>query len=76
MKDNLRSLHGRKQLTRIRVTGSAGIFRVQHGDDAPVTVRVRGDSLSCECGRPSCLHLTSLLMCGFIEGHQEAQKAA
>ncbi len=76
MEKKLRSLHGENSLTRIRVTGSGGLFRVQNGDEVPVTVWVHGSSLLCECSRPSCRHVTSLLMCGFIEESEEAQKAA
>jgi len=76
MENKLRSLHSENRLTRIRVTGSGGLFRVQNGDEAAVTVRMRGSSLLCECSRPSCVHVTSLLMCGFIEDSVEAQRAA
>ncbi len=76
MENKLRSLHGDNRLTRIRVTGSGSSFRVQNGDEPPVTVWMRGGSLRCECSRPSCLHVTSLLMCGFVEQSEEAQRAA
>ena len=76
MENKLRSLHGENRLTRIRVTGSGGLFHVQNGDEAPVTVRVRGSSLLCECSRSSCPHVKSLLMCGFIEESEEVQRAA
>ena len=76
MASKLRSLNGDNHLTRIRVTGSGGLFRVQNGDEAPITVWVRGSNLLCECSRPSCLHVSSLLMCGFIEESEEVQRAA
>ena len=76
MDKNIRSLHGNNRITRIRVTGSGGLFHVQNGDEPPVLVTMRGGSLRCECSRPSCLHVTSLLMCGFVEQSEEAQRAA
>ena len=76
MEKKLRSLRGDNHLTRIRVTGSGNTFRVQNGDEPPVTVWMCGGGLRCECSRPSCLHVTSLLMCGFVEQSEEAQRAA
>ena len=76
MNNGPRRLHSDNRLTRIRVTGEGGLFHVQIGDDSPVTVRSRGSSLLCDCGRPSCRHVTSLLMCGFIEQPEEVQRAA
>ena len=76
MNDKVRKLHSPRQITRIKVTGSAGRYHVQNGDEPPVLVMVRQGGPTCECGQPSCEHLDSLLMCGFIGQPEEVRKAA
>lgn len=74
MRDGLRRMDGRGELTRIRVTGSRGVYHVQHGDELPVMVRMERSSLICECARPHCRHIMSLRMCGFVEPNEPAEE--
>ncbi len=63
-------------LTRISVTGSGGIYQVRNGDDEPVRVYTTPCGLRCECGATNCPHVTSLLLCGFVEPPCEGRRAA
>lgn len=64
-------------LTRISVTGMRDFYLVQNGSEPPVKVWRARDGLRCECGMARCEHVTSLLMCGFVEEAQyEEPKAA
>jgi hypothetical protein len=54
-------------LTRVSVTSSAGYYTVRNGNEPPVRVRVVSSGLQCECGRPRCSHIATLIMCGFVE---------
>ncbi|MDQ6693396.1 MAG: hypothetical protein M3014_03110 [Chloroflexota bacterium] len=82
--ENLRHIRpveqlGLETLARISVTGSQGLYFVRLGNSAPVRVRaVRGtlDSLKCECGVYRCVHIASLLMCGFVDSEEEGAQAA
>jgi hypothetical protein len=67
---------GRGALTRISVQGENGYYTVRNGGERPVRVWAVRGGYRCECGRPDCLHLSSLVMCGFVESPDEAQQAA
>ena len=67
---------GKAALTRVSVTGGDGSYTVRNGDEAPVRVRVTACGLQCECGRPRCGHIASLVMCGFVEPGLPESKAA
>ena len=66
----------RRVLTRISVSGAGDRFIVRSGDEGPVKVWVRGGSLRCECGASRCLHIESLILCGFYSAEGEEQRAA
>ena len=73
------SFERRERATRISVSGRGGNFRVQVGDEGPVTVSVHPGNARCECGRYWCAHIASLRACGFLatdSDHQELAKAA
>jgi len=70
------SLFGRTPLTRISVSGSGNHYLVRAGGDNPVRVWLRGEALQCECGKPACVHIAALEMCGFIEPPLERREAA
>lgn len=63
-------------LTRVSVTSSAGYFTVRNGAEPPVRVRVLPTGLHCECGRPRCSHVATLVMCGFVEQSTPGSMAA
>lgn len=67
---------GRVALTRVSVSGGDGWYTVRNGGEAPVRVCVTSAGLQCECGKPSCGHIASLVMCGFVEPSVPESKAA
>jgi hypothetical protein len=67
---------GKLALTRVSVTGSDGVYIVRNGAEAPVRVRLTRSGLQCECGRPRCSHIATLVMCGFVEPALPDCKAA
>ncbi len=66
-------------LTRISVTGSDGLYFVQRGNAPAVRVWVTPgtrDGMRCECAVPGCVHIESLVMCGFVACPEEGRQAA
>ena len=63
-------------LTRISVRSSRDFYFVRHGAGPAVKVRRRGSELDCECGRPECVHVESLRLCGFVEAVRDVPMAA
>lgn len=70
------SFAGRSSLTRISVSGASDHFIVRNGSERPVRVWRRAGGLQCECGRAGCQHVSSLLMCGFVEPGTSERQAA
>ncbi|HST06515.1 MAG TPA: hypothetical protein VLQ48_17515 [Chloroflexia bacterium] len=67
---------GRPGVTRISVKGGNGWFTVRNGNEPPVRVWSLGGGFRCECGRQDCAHISSLIMCGFVESQECDSKAA
>ncbi len=61
---------GGPALARVSVTGSGGVFHVRIGSGKLVdtaSVREERGALRCSCGRRNCVHIESLLACGFYD---------
>ena len=67
---------GKPSLTRISVRGGNGYYTVTNGGESPVRVWAVRGGYRCECGRVECAHVSSLIMCGFVESPEDAQQAA
>ena len=67
---------GKSALTRISVQGGNGYYTVKNGGESPVRVWAVRGGYRCECGRIDCAHVSSLIMCGFVESPEDAQQAA
>lgn len=67
---------GRPGLTRISVQGGDGYYTVRNGGESPVRVWAVCGGYRCECGRVQCAHVSSLIMCGFVESSEDEQQAA
>ncbi len=67
---------GKTGLTRISVQGGNGYYTVRNGGESPVRVWAVRGAYRCECGRVDCAHVSSLIMCGFVELPDEGQQAA
>ena len=70
------STRGKKQYTRISVSGSGNCYLIRNGSESPVRVWVMSNGLRCECGQPACAHIASLHLCGFIEPELRGEMAA
>jgi hypothetical protein len=66
----------RSSLTRVSVAGGDGHFMVRIGSEVPMRVWVGRDGLHCECGKPRCQHISSVVMCGFVEESLDERQAA
>jgi hypothetical protein len=67
---------GRAGVTRISVQGGNGWYTVRNGGEPSVRVWAVCGGYRCECGRHNCTHVSSLIMCGFVESPDSESKAA